>query len=129
MLLGIEIGGTKLQLGVGAGDGSPLVALDRHTVEPAGGAVGILARLESATAALLQRFPIKRIGVGFGGPVDSTVGRIIRSHQIEGWHDFPLCDWFGARSASPPFWETIAMRPAWPRPVSALAAGGGSSST
>ncbi|HEY2148271.1 MAG TPA: ROK family protein [Pirellulales bacterium] len=94
MLLGIEIGGTKLQLGVGAGDGSPLVALDRHTVEPAGGAVGILARLESATAALLQRFPIKRIGVGFGGPVDSAAGRIIRSHQIEGWHDFPLCDWF-----------------------------------
>jgi glucokinase len=94
LLLGIEIGGTKLQLGVGAGDGSPLVALDRHTVDPSGGAVGILARIESATAALLQRYPIKRIGIGFGGPVDSAAGRIIRSYQIEGWHDFPLGDWF-----------------------------------
>lgn len=94
MLLGIEIGGTKLQLGVGAGDGSPLVALDRHTVEPSGGAVSILARIESATAALLNRYPVKRIGIGFGGPVDSAAGRVIRSHQIEGWQDFPLADWF-----------------------------------
>ena len=29
-VLGIEIGGTKLQLGVSAGDGSPLVALERN---------------------------------------------------------------------------------------------------
>jgi glucokinase len=94
MFLGIEIGGTKLQLGVGAGDGSSLVALDRHEVEPAGGAVGILAQVESATAALLRRHSIKRIGIGFGGPVDSAAGRIIRSHQIEGWHDFPMVDWF-----------------------------------
>src|SRR5260221_8966005 len=94
MLLGIEIGGTKLQLGVGAGDGSPLVALDRHTVEREGGAVSILARIESATAALLNRYPVKRIGIGFGGPVDSAAGRLVRSHQIEGWQDFPLADWF-----------------------------------
>jgi glucokinase len=95
LFLGIEIGGTKLQLGVGAGDGSPLVALDRHTVDPAGGAVGILARIESATAAIVRRYPIARAGIGFGGPVDSAAGRIIRSHQIEGWHDFPLVEWFG----------------------------------
>src|SRR5438270_13975446 len=92
LFLGIEIGGTKLQLGVGAGDGSPLVALDRHTVEPEGGAVSILARIESATAALLNRHPVKKIGIGFGGPVDSAAGRVIRSHQIEGWQDFPLAD-------------------------------------
>lgn len=94
MFLGIEIGGTKLQLGVGAGDGSPFVAFDRHVVDPAGGAVGILSRIESATAALAQRYPIERVGIGFGGPVDSPAGRIIRSHQIEGWHDFPLAEWF-----------------------------------
>ncbi len=94
MFLGIEIGGTKLQFGVGAGDGSPPVALDRHQVDPAAGAVGILSRIESATAALLQRHRIERVGIGFGGPVDSLAGRIIRSHQIEGWHDFPLVDWF-----------------------------------
>ena len=33
MLLGIEIGGTKLQLGVGHGDGTELIALDRRAVD------------------------------------------------------------------------------------------------
>ncbi len=63
-------------------------------VDPPGGAVAILARIEAATAALVRRFPIARVGIGFGGPVDSQRGRIVRSHQIEGWHDFPLGEWF-----------------------------------
>lgn len=93
MFLGIEIGGTKLQLGVGAGDGSAPVALTRLDVDAAAGAVGILSRIESEAAALVARFPVERIGIGFGGPINPQTKRIIRSHQIEGWHDFPLEDW------------------------------------
>ena len=93
MFLGIEIGGTKLQLGVGAGDGSTPVALSRVDVDAAAGAVGILSRIESEAAALVARFPVRRIGIGFGGPINPQTKRIIRSHQIEGWHDFPLEDW------------------------------------
>ncbi len=93
MHLGIEIGGTKLQLGVGAGDGSPLVALERLNVEPARGAVGILGQIEETGQKLLARFPIERIGYGFGGPINAATGRIVRSHQVEGWHDFPLAEW------------------------------------
>ena len=37
MFLGIEIGGTKLQLGVGPGDGT-IVALERTRVDAAAGA-------------------------------------------------------------------------------------------
>lgn len=101
MFLGIEIGGTKLQLGVGAGGGAAPVALERLTVDPAYGAVGILSQVESTTTALVQRWPITAVGIGFGGPVDAARGRIIRSHQIEGWQDFPLVDWF-ARSFNLP---------------------------
>jgi glucokinase len=93
MFLGIEIGGTKLQIGVGAGDGSQPVALSLLDIEPAAGAVGILSRIESEATALIARFPVRRIGIGFGGPIDPTTGRIIRSHQIEGWHYFPLAEW------------------------------------
>jgi len=93
MLLGIEIGGTKLQIGVGAGDGTAPVALSRVEVEAAAGAVGILSRIEAEAAALIAKFPVRRIGIGFGGPIDPESGRIIRSHQIEGWHDFPLAEW------------------------------------
>ena len=44
MLLGIEIGGTKLQFGIGAGDGPPLAALERLDVQPQHGAEGSAGR-------------------------------------------------------------------------------------
>ena len=53
-LLGIEIGGTKLQLGLGRADGS-LAALERLGVDPARGAKGILDQIEAAIRTLLHR--------------------------------------------------------------------------
>ena len=93
MFLGIEIGGTKLQLGVGAGDGSSLVDVCRSDVEPRRGASGILEQIDRHAAALLQRHSIERIGIGFGGPVDPASGRIVKSHQIDGWEDVHLVEW------------------------------------
>lgn len=93
MQLGIEIGGTKLQLGVGTGDGSPLIALERHTVETERGAAGILERIAEMGRQLREKYPLQRIGIGFGGPVRGAVGRVLKSHQVPGWDDFPLVDW------------------------------------
>ena len=44
--LAIEIGGTKLQFGVGDGDGRPLTALQREAVQPKEGAAGLLAQMQ-----------------------------------------------------------------------------------
>lgn len=93
MLVGIEIGGTKLQIGVGQGNGQPLVALERFEVDPQAGASGILRRLESTVGLLKEQHRAMRIGIGFGGPVDSTRGYVLKSHQIDGWHDFPIVAW------------------------------------
>lgn len=93
MFLGIEIGGTKLQLGVGAGDGSPLRALERFDVRPDQGALGILRQIETAAPPLVQRHQVRSIGIGFGGPVDVGRGQVLKSHQIDGWEDFPLAAW------------------------------------
>ena len=93
LYLGIEIGGTKLQFGIGPGDGSPLVALERLTVDPAGGAVGILDRMGTLAERLVQRYRPAAVGIGFGGPVNAAEGRVVRSHQIEGWHEFPMAEW------------------------------------
>lgn len=97
MYLGIEIGGTKLQLGLGNGDGV-LHALWRGTVVPADGADGIRRQIESAvpellTQASLSRDRLQGVGVGFGGPVDDATRTVIKSHQIAGWDRFPLADW------------------------------------
>ncbi len=93
-LLGIEIGGTKLQLGVGRGQGT-LVALERLRVDPSQAAAGIRAQIQAAFPVLLQkanltRDQIEAVGIGFGGPVDVVEGRIQKSYQIAGWDEFPL---------------------------------------
>src|SRR6186713_3027655 len=93
MFLGIEIGGTKLQLGVGAGDGGELAALARHDIDIANGAAGILEQIERSATALIQKHPVERIGFGFGGPIDSSAGMVTKSHQVAGWEGFPLARW------------------------------------
>lgn len=93
MLLGIEIGGTKLQLGVGSGQGPPLVALVRLEVRPERGAEGIRQQIVEHARPLVSKYGVQAAGIGFGGPVDSARGRTIVSHQVGGWEDFPLAEW------------------------------------
>src|SRR5438552_2708347 len=95
--LGIEIGGTKLQLGVGPGDGT-LAGLWRGSVDVAAGPEGIRRQVTAAVPELLAKANVDRtrvrgVGIGFGGPVDDATHTIIKSHQIEGWDNFPLTDW------------------------------------
>src|SRR5579871_1891901 len=97
MWLGIEIGGTKLQLGVGPDDGK-LRGLWRGSVDVAAGPEGIRRQIVAAVPELLvqsgiARGELKGVGIGFGGPVDDATQTIIKSHQIAGWDDFPLADW------------------------------------
>jgi glucokinase len=97
MFLGIEIGGTKLQLGVGPGDGT-LAGLWRDDVDPAAGPEGIRRQITAAVPGLLAKAQIDPsrlvgIGIGFGGPVDDATHTILKSHQIEGWDNFPLEKW------------------------------------
>lgn len=90
MNLGIEIGGTKLQVVTGDASGR-VVQRYRHRVDPAQGAAGILAQLTD-TFGQLSETP-QAIGVGFGGPVDWQTGRIANSHQVGGWAGFDLAGW------------------------------------
>ena len=92
-ILGIEIGGTKLQLGVGDGKTGTLSVLERVFVEPGWGAVEIREAISKATKSLMERESIDRIGIGFGGPVDRAAGTIVKSHQVEGWDGFPIGPW------------------------------------
>jgi glucokinase len=88
--LGIEIGGTKLQFGLGAGDGT-ISRLVRRQVEPSLGAEGVRGQIVDATRDMLTE--IRSIGIGFGGPVDADRGVVIKSNQIARWENFPLVDW------------------------------------
>ena len=97
MYFGIEIGGSKLQLGLGEGDGK-LASLWRGTVDVAAGADGIRRQITQAVPELLSQAKLDRsqvqgVGIGFGGPVDDATRTVIKSHQIEGWDNSPLASW------------------------------------
>jgi len=95
--LGLEIGGTKLQLVAGNEHGE-IQNRRRFNVDRAAGGEGIRAQLAAALPELIAAHAPTALGVGFGGPVDWRTGRICCSHQIAGWHDFELGDWLRAQT-------------------------------
>jgi len=98
--LGIEIGGTKLQLV--AGDKSLEVRERRRLdVDPAKGGAGIREQMQQVLPELIKVWQPTAVGVGFGGPVDWRTGRIFRSHQIEGWSGFELGAWLQSLTGRP----------------------------
>ena len=99
-LLGIEIGGTKLQLVTGTSEGK---ILDRQqlAVDPAAGGEGVRAQIAGVLARCQSRLDWCSVGVGFGGPVDWRTGRVCRSHHLAGWEDFALGDWLRERTGLP----------------------------
>lgn len=90
--VGIEIGGTKLQVLVAE---TPFHILDRSEtrVDPVRGADGIREWIAAELPRLIRGREVQAVGVGFGGPVHWKTGTVARSHQIAGWADFPLRDW------------------------------------
>jgi glucokinase len=89
--LGIEIGGTKLQLVLADAD-LRILRRFRFKIDQAAGARGIRECIED-TLKQLKDTPIETIGVGFGGPIDRATGKIFTSYHINGWSDFSLKDW------------------------------------
>lgn len=94
MILGIEIGGTKLQLFLGD-EHARVVQRRRFRVERDQGAEGIRRQVEETIPELSGGHKLTAVGVGFGGPVDWQTGKICTSHQIRGWSGFDLAGWLG----------------------------------
>ena len=107
LLLGIEIGGTKLQLVLGDATGRIQVRR-RLAVVTAEGAEGIRHQIARTIPELLTDQKIAAVGVGFGGPVDWRTGKINRSHQLAGWSDFALADWLRTQTGTEVFVDNDA---------------------
>jgi glucokinase len=92
-LVGIEIGGTKLQIVTGNAAGK-ISTRRKFVVDRARAAAGIREKIQQVLTELNgdSKKP-ETIGIGFGGPVDWRSGKICRSHQIEGWSEFDLAGW------------------------------------
>lgn len=119
--IGIEIGGTKLQVVAGRADG--ISERRFFLVDPAKGAGGIRRQIVSALDDLLARQRPRAVGVGFGGPVDWMTGRIRNSHQVSGWAGFPLGEWLASETGLPVRVDNDANVAAWAESVHGASVG------
>ncbi|HEX7860566.1 MAG TPA: ROK family protein [Verrucomicrobiae bacterium] len=92
LYIGVEIGGTKLQVVLG-NDHAAIIDRRRFNVDKEAGGAGIRKQIAQAIDDYQHKHRISAVGVGFGGPVDWRTGKICLSHHIEGWSNFQLADW------------------------------------
>jgi glucokinase len=99
--VGIEIGGTKLQIVTGDAFGK-IIQRWRYNVDVSLGGKGIRQQIERTIEEISgQGQPISGVGIGFGGPVNTKTGIIECSHQVGGWSGFPLKTWLQENTPAP----------------------------
>lgn len=112
VFLGVEIGGTKLQVALGNGAGQ-IAHLWRQRVPAQADADTVRMLVIQGIEEVLSEAPISPndiagIGVGFGGPVDDRHGQVLQSFQVRGWAGFPLRDWLAQTFG----WPTVVCNDA-----------------
>lgn len=116
-IAGVEIGGTKLQCALGTAAGV-ILRRERIRVEPGWTAREISEWVQDAIARVIVteqagQTPVRAIGIGFGGPVDTATGTVLVSHQISGWENRPLKPMLEDRFALPVIVENDANAAGW----------------
>jgi len=99
VLLGLDLGGTKLSAVAGTADGRILCRRVVPTMAEDGrdALIARIAELLRGTRADAegQGATPRRLGISHGGPVDPVTGRC-RSVNLPDWHDVPLGEWLSA---------------------------------
>ena len=116
-ILAIETGGTKIQMVIGTIAGDILYNY-RFEVRKEFGSKGILKDILSALPLLENKArelngKIIKIGIGFGGPVNSKEGIVIGSAQISGWKEFPIANFFEKKTGYPTYVFNDSNAAAW----------------
>ncbi len=99
IFMGIEIGGTKIQVFITDEDHT-IIERDKFFVKEKE-ATFITKNLKERLNTYCQKYIVEAIGVGFGGPIDYQTGVVKTSHHISGWSDFPLAEWISDETGVP----------------------------
>jgi len=99
-IIGIEIGGTKLQIFLGNMN-MEIIRKSLINVGEIKSADNIRGKIEHVIQEFLEIDNVCGIGVGFGGPIDYKTGTIAASHQVKGWSGVNLRRWIEGISGLP----------------------------
>ena len=105
MLLGIDIGGTKIVLALGDAEGRVRARLRRET-GASGDARADLVRLADdarrlAAEADVALADVEMVGVSVPGPLDREAGMVLNPPNLPGWDRARVSDWLGAHLGCP----------------------------
>lgn len=99
-VIGVDLGGTAIKLGLLDRDGTNLASLIVPTPQPST-PQAVAAAMTEAIAQLDPTDSAQAIGVGTPGPADAA-GRVARvAINLAGWRDVPLADWLEAKTGKP----------------------------
>lgn len=96
-LLAIDIGGTKLAIGIARReeflDTGEFAEILKQPTPPPGTPEVVIARVIELSRELLERHggELASIGISIGGPLDHTTGTVINFPHLPGWKNIPLC--------------------------------------
>lgn len=92
-ILGIDIGGTKLAVGVSTAQGR-LLSSERIPTNSGEGPQRMIARLAEVCLRVIDQSGVKvdAAGVGCVGPLDQKTGYVINPVNLHGWKEVPLVD-------------------------------------
>ncbi len=95
-VLGVDIGGTALKLGLFSADGALLADLQRPTPQPATPG-SVCMELVEAIDMLDPERKAELVGIGLPGPMDAAA-RVARvCINLPGWEEVPLAGWLEPR--------------------------------
>ena len=94
-VLGIDLGGTAIKLGVFLQDGTCLKTISVPTPQPAN-PKPVVNAIALAAQQLNSDLSCRAIGLGVPGPTDNTRRIAKKSINLPGWDDVPVADWLEA---------------------------------
>lgn len=89
--MGVDIGGTNIRLGI-VDDKGKILYRKRFPTLKEQGKDEVITRLLKAIADVKKnsKYPIRRIGIGCPGPLDSRKGIVLSPPNLPGWNKVPL---------------------------------------
>ena len=100
VMLGVDIGGTKIAVGL-VDDSGKILAHERKPMVATGSAEAGLDAVIGAIDSLITTRPVRGIGICAPGPLDPRTGVVINPPNLPCWRNFPLAEKVSAKYSVP----------------------------
>lgn len=114
LLLAIDIGGTKLAIGLAQPEAfaasGQIELVHKEPIPQPGTPEVVIPYVVHRTRELLERMPgtVASMGISIGGPLDHLTGTVVNFPHLPGWRDIPLCAEFSRLLGVPAYLDNDA---------------------